>query len=154
MPIIAIGVVITIVGVISLFGNTILGIGLILGGPLLWTNSYGIQIDPKTNKYREYGSIYGIKKGTWKPLDALPFITILKGRSGWTVYSRSNRSTVDVEDCFEVYLLNQSHRKKVLVTKMEDKTKAEAYALELAALTDKSVVRFNPVLSEKTRARR
>lgn len=154
MPILIVGVTATIAGLVTAIQTPLLGIGLALIGSFIWSSSYGIQINVDQNKFREYASMFGIKYGEWKALEKTPFISVVKGRSGMTVYSRSNRSTSVIDDRYEVCLLNNSHRKRVVIQKFEDKSKALEYANQIASKLDKSVVQFNPVVSQKTKSRR
>jgi hypothetical protein len=154
MPIVIAGVAVTLAGIFATIENPLLGAGIVLLGSFMWSSSYGIQIDVEQNKFREYASIFGIKYGEWKSLDKTPFISIVKGRSGMTVYSRSNRSTSVVDDRYEVCLLNNSHRARVVIQKFENKNTAMNYANEIASKLDKTVVQFNPVVSQKTKSRR
>jgi hypothetical protein len=153
-PIIIAGVAVTLAGLITIMESPILGIGIALAGSFIWSGSYGIQIDVEQNKFREYASMFGIKYGEWKSLEKTPFISVVKGRSGMTVYSRSNRSTSVIDNRFEVCLLNSSHRTRVVIQKFKDKSQAMEYANEIASKLNKSVVQYNPVVSQKTKSRR
>ncbi|MDX2361944.1 MAG: hypothetical protein QNK23_14130 [Crocinitomicaceae bacterium] len=154
VPIVIVGVVITLAGILAAIESPILGIVLVLVGPFFWSGLYGTQIDKSNNRFREYGSMYGVKSGQWKPLDKMPYLTVLKGKSGMTVYSRSNRSTSIIDDRYEVCLLNQSHRTRTTVKKFETKQEAMNYCTTLADDLNKEVVMYNPAVSEKTRSRR
>lgn len=154
LPIMIGGVLLTLAGAISVIENPIIGIIMFLIGPFFWSSSYGFQININQKKFREYGSIYGIKKGKWHSLDSTPFISVLKGKSGTKIYSMSNRSTVDLDDYYEVCLLNKSQRIRFVVQKFDSKELAIKYAEQISSKLDKRIVEFNPQLSEKTRKRR
>lgn len=85
-PVVIVGIAITLAGLVIVIQNPLLGIGITLAGSFLWSGSYGIQIDVEQDKFREYASMFGIKYGEWKSLDKTPFISIVKGKSGMTVY--------------------------------------------------------------------
>ena len=153
-PIILLGVVITLAGILALFENLILGAALVVIGPFFWSSSYGSQIDTINQRFREYGSFYGIKSGEWKSLDILPDISVIKSKEGMTVYSRSNRSTSYIEDKYNVCLLNKTHRKRMTVQKFDTFEQAKTHAQELAIKLKKKLVTVNPQVSEKTRNRR
>ena len=154
LPIIFGGGLLTLGGIITSIENPIIGLVMIAVGPFFWSSSYGIQIDPEQNRFREYGSFYGIKSGQWKPLDNVPFVSIVRGRSGTAVYSGTNKSTSIIDDRFQVCLLTSSHRSRIVVQKFEEKEEAEDYAKQLAFNLSKSFVQYNPVVSERTRNRR
>ena len=154
LPVIIIGSIISFVGVTSVFQATIFGVFLVPVGLFFVLSSYGSQIDPENHLYRTYVNFIGFKRGSWSSLNDLPFITVLKSRRGMAFYSQTNRSTSLIDDSFEVYLLNESHRMKFLIQKFETNELAAKYAEELSKQIDKEKVRYNPVVSEKTRLRR
>ena len=55
---------------------------------------------------------------------------------------------------YNVYLLNQNHRTKVLVARFESPQEAAKAAEELGAALNWSIVNYRPKISAKTRARR
>jgi len=152
--ILLVGGVFIIAGLASLITTPFLGVGLIIAGIFVLSSSYGSQIDTESKKFREYGSMFGVKRGEWKPLEKMPYISVLKGRTGMRVYSSSNRSTSAINDRYEVYLLNESHRKKCLIQKFEDTKHARKFAEELASRINVSLVQYSPVVSQKSRSRR
>ena len=84
----------------------------------------------------------------------MPYLTVLRGKSGTTIYSQSNRSTTFVEERYEVCLLNESHRKKVVVKKFETEQAALEYCKTISGELNREIVTYNPVVSEATRNRR
>jgi hypothetical protein len=153
-PLIIVGVIAIIGSVLIILTNPILAIILLLVGLFLCTSSYGTEIDVTNKKYREYGSIYGLKSGSWFDLNTMPYLAILKSRSGYTMYSRSNRSTTNINDFYDVCLLNQSHRKKVVLMKFKSIEAALKVAGNLESQLGVELTQFNPVISEKTANRR
>lgn len=149
-----VGVIAVLGSVIEMFTNPIIAIILLLVGLFICTSSYGTEIDVTNKKYREYGSIYGLKRGSWFDLKTMPYIAILRSRSGYRMYSTSNRSTNDTNDFYDVCLLNQSHRKKVVLMKFKSKDEALKYASKLESPLGLVLTQFNPVISEKTATRR
>jgi hypothetical protein len=153
-PIIIGGVVLTIIGLISAIENPLIGLFLVIIGSFFWSGSYGFQINPETDKFREYGSFYGIRSGKWKPLNSTPFISILRGKSGTRIHSMSNRSTADINEFHQVCLLSETHRTRYTVKKFKSKEQALEYAESLSSQLNKPIVKFNPVVSQRTRNRR
>lgn len=145
---------ITFLGIGGLFTEPILGVAGILIGAFFWSSSYGIDIELKEKKFREYSSAYGLKSGKWKSLDKLPFITVMVVRESMAIHSRSNNSTITTDTKIGVYLLTNSHRGKILVQKFEKNQEAKKYAESLSKRMKKEIVQYSPVISEKTRARR
>lgn len=151
-PIVIVSVVITIAGIVEINENPILGIGLTLFCAFFWSSSYGVQIDISSQRLREYTSMYGIKKGNWKPLNNLPYITVIKSKSGMKTYSRSNRSTSYIEDMYEVCLLSENHRQKVPVKKFDTIEDAKSYSQDLAKELNKNIVVYKPSQNSKIRS--
>ena len=149
-----VGVIAVLGSVIEMFTNPIIAIILLLVGLFICTSSYGTEIDVTNKKYREYGSIYGLKRGSWFDSNTIPFIAILRSRSGYRMYSTSNRSTTDTTDFYDVCLLNQSHRKKVVLMKFKSKDEALKFASNMESQLGVVLTQFNPVISEKTATRR
>ncbi len=148
------GAFLLLAGLISLFEIWYLGLAFILISGFFLTASYGSEIDIQNGKFREYGSIYFIKRGKWIALDKLPEITVKKSRDGMTIHSRTNHSTTLIDNRFEVCLLSATHRTKCLVQKFDSKDEATVFAHKLANQLNKSLVQYQPQLSDKTRARR
>lgn len=153
MPIVLVASIVTILGAVNSFESPIFGIALIFASIFVWSSDYGIQIKVNEKQYREYGSVFGIKRGEWEPLESLPFLTVLKNREGMTVYSKSNRSTTNIDEKYCVYMLNATHRKKVLVQKFDTKDLAIDNAKKISVQLNKEFVEYNPVLMEGTRSR-
>ena len=149
-----VGVIAVLGSVIEMFTNPIIAIILLLVGLFICTSSYGTEIDVTNKKYREYGSIYGLKRGSWFDLKTMPYIAILRSRSGYRMYSTSNRSTTDTTDFYDVCLLNQSHRKKVVLMKFKSNDEALKFASNMESQLGVVLTQFNPVISEKTATRR
>ena len=77
---------------LALFLNNIAAatILMIIGLTLL-TGFYGVQINTKAARYREFYSMFGIKKGTWHHYKSIEEIFINSTLETETVYSSSNR---------------------------------------------------------------
>jgi hypothetical protein len=118
------------------------------------TSSYGTEIDIENKKFREYGSAFGIKSGKWNSMKALPFLSLMTSRSGHSVYSRTNHSTTDVDDYYDVCLLNQNHRTKIVIQKFTAKKEATEFINDFSSKLNKPIVAFNPPISQKTLNRR
>ena len=161
-PVIAVGILISTIGLLFLtiflpsFILVFLPLGILISavGAFFWSSTYGFQLDTTTNNFREYGSVYGIKRGEWKSLDKYPFITVLKSRMGATLYTRNHSSITLIEDAYEITLLSSTHRTKVVVQKFKKIETAKINAEKFASEFDKEIVKFNPQVSEATMKRR
>ena len=154
MPLIIIGYVAILGGFVTLFENPIVGLLMLFVGGFIALSTHGTQINTITKQYRGYGSYYGIKTGEWKPLEDFPFLSVLSGRSGQTVYDMTNQSTTSITNYVNVCLLSPDHRKRVVIQKFESAEPATEYAKTLSTILEVPIVRFNPPISEKTLKRR
>lgn len=154
MPIIYIAGILILFGLIACIQSLFAGLFIIISASFVLSCSYGTEIDLEKQIFREYSSIFGLKKGNWTPLEKLPFITVLMGREGLTMYSRSNRSTTSIDDRYGIYFLSETHRTKVLLQKFSTSLIAMDHAKILSQKLNKEIVKFSPVVSEKTQQRR
>ncbi len=153
-PVLFVSIVFSLFAVFISYNEPIFGIIILLISSFFWSASYGIEINIRAKKYREYSSAFGLKWGNWLSLDKLPFVSIMTVREGMTVFSRTNQSTTLVENKFGIYLLSNSHREKVLIRKFNDDKDAKEFLKDAATKLSKEVVQYNPVISAKTRKRR
>lgn len=132
----------------------ILGGLTLIFGSFLSLSSYGSEIDTKNQKFREYGSMFGVKRGKWENLSAMPFIGVFKSKSGYLIYSRTSMSTTDFDNHYEVCLMTASHRKRIVVQKFKTKNDALNFAHFLENRIDSKLMEYNPRQGEHTKHRR
>jgi len=154
VPILLIAGLFALAGIVSAVEIPLIGLALISISSIIWSGSYGFEINSKDSTYREYVSIIGIRRGQWFSLEKFPFVAILKVREGTVMYSQTNRSNTLIDDSFGVYLLTSSHRKRVLIKKLDTRIRAERYIGEIAPLINKEITNFSPKLTQKTKMRR
>jgi hypothetical protein len=152
--IISVGIAFSLFGFLMLFEVWLIGLVLLAIGLFFSTSAYGIQIDVVESKFREYGSIIGIKYGKWQDLIQMPYLSIMSSRAGLRVYSRSNKSVSLASDQFNINLLSENHRKRVKVISFDNMDDAQIYGEELSGTLHTGIVKFNPPISEKTLNRR
>jgi len=139
-PVYIFGIVLSIIGIGACFSSPVLGVILILVGAFVWSNYFGMEIDTRNQTYREYSSAFGMKYGSWLPMNTLPYVSVLMIKEGMTVYSRSNRSTTISEERYGAYFLSKNHREKILIGKYDKKEEAMNFAQELASVLQKDLV--------------
>lgn len=154
IPVVIVGAVIGVLGLLTLLIAPIVGALMAGFGGFIATSSYGFQLDKKRNRCREYTSVFWIKRGTWINLDNLPDVSILSGKSGFVVRSMSNRATDSTTVNYTVYLLSKTHRTKVMVKKFEDRSLAQEFAEGLAISLNRDLKKYSPAVSAKTMRRR
>ena len=131
--------------------SPILGLLVLILGSFLGTSSYGSEIDVINNRFREYGSVFGIKKGKWFNLNSMPFLGIFKSRSGYLIYGRSTNSTTVIDDYFDVCLMSNSHRKRIVLQKFKTKEEALNFTEMLEKKIEVKLTTFNPLLSKNNK---
>lgn len=144
----------SVAGIVAVFENPLLGIGLIVVGSFFWSSSYGSQIDFDKGVFREFGTIFGIKRGEWKKLEKLKDVTILVGQQKTAIMANVVQVGTSTDDRYEVCLLNESHRVRIVIQKYKDLEEAKTFAASLATKMNGSVVKYSPAISQKTRNRR
>lgn len=111
--------------------SPIIGLLILVVGAILGLSSYGSEIDVTNRKLREYQSKFGIKSGKWQDLNTKPYLGIFKSRSGYLIYSRSTNSTTDIDDYYDVCLMNASYRRRIVLQKFKSKNEALNFAHKL-----------------------
>lgn len=157
---IVLGVALMFMGIMMILSSMIaamfIGVGVFLAGSMLSTSTSGVQVDFTNELYREYSTFLFIKMGKWKPLNYFPYVSVMKA-------NKSNRAsditglnrTVTTNENLGIYLLNKTHRKKLLIKRVGmDMEKAKQEAKQFAERTDKDVVRFNPKVVSRRRTAR
>jgi len=135
----------------SLFGSIFqLLIGVFLAFTSVW-----IEIDIERNMYKRYTNYFGfIKSGKWKSLERYTDLAILKIKEAVEYASRSNRTTKQSKNVYNVCLLDSTHRLRIVLYKAEKFVEAEKYAKNIMTKLDVKYTQYNPKISEKTRLRR
>jgi len=139
---------------ILVFLNFIAGfIFLILGLNIAFATS-GIQIDPNKRLLRSYYGLFGLRFGKWESLDDYKYLSVLQTRESTSTYSRSNRDITVTDLWFDICLLNENHRVKLIVKRLKSIEEAIKEIKVLSEAMGFRVVKYNPEVSEATKAKR
>jgi hypothetical protein len=113
---------------------TLIFIGLIslLLGLFLATAKNGIILDQENNKYKKTVFFLGLELGNWKSLSHFTDISILSFNKGITALSRGQRATTFSNKVFEVYMLTENHRERIILKRYKQEDKATVSAQDLA----------------------
>lgn len=121
----SLGIILIIAGLWNIFYNPIIGIVVILiSAPFLLVH-YGVAIDNKEYKLKEYFNILGIKLGQWKDIDnaqAVQIIEVDESQRMWvssisrTSYKKTYKLYLSLED---EHIFIMSGSKKKLMTYAE-----------------------------------
>ena len=114
-PVVYAGYVIILLGITaSIFGG-ILGLFLALIATLVSFARNYTEIDLSERSIREYNKLLFLDFGGKKSLDNYKSISILGRTIAYSVLSRGMRSSSDKDKFYDVCLLNQTHRQKLVV---------------------------------------
>lgn len=141
-------------GFLCLLGKPLLGLFILIIGLLIAFSTQGSEIHIGENKYRLYTKYLIFKTGSWKSIDKFKQITIISSRLSSSTFSRGNRRLTNTEQCFDVVLLNKTHRKKLVLSRFKDKNEAKKSLKLFETKLGLAVSTFNPVISEKTKQRK
>lgn len=149
-----IGYIVLLLSIGGTFINPMaLVIGLMVSGVVSFSSA-GVLIDFERHRVRQYTSFFMIRSGKWRSLSDIPYVTVVFAEETSSIASQSNRTTEIKKVYFSVYLLNQTHRFKILAKHTTKKEEAVKFAEFLAEKLNIEFTVYNPVLSEQTRARR
>ncbi|MBX2979804.1 MAG: hypothetical protein KF905_10950 [Flavobacteriales bacterium] len=112
----------------------------------------GTEINLEHTRIREYGSLFGLRRGKWKPLAPFSAIVILGKRRVSTMYSRGQVALDQVERNHDVTLVDATHRKKFLLKACDSIEEARVLAEQVATFTGFPIERYAPRrISERRR---
>ena len=109
----------------------------------------------ETEKGKTYSRIYGYPFGKWVPIDGFPYVTVLAKSYKNAISSRTNITVnFDSDMFYEINLLNKTHRVKHFIKSYESIEEATKEMKRLAANLGVQVVKYAPLVSQKTKDRR
>lgn len=124
-------------------------------GVILLSHNSGLELDFENQKYRQYSSFFGKKKGEWLSLASYTALIILR-KDGKTnlVATRSTFSSTLRYNEYQVFLTDHTHRKRLYLKHFDTHEQARKFALDFMEKTGIPLERFDPVISQQTRNRR
>jgi hypothetical protein len=124
-------------------------------GVILLSHNNGRELDFENQKYRQYHSFFGKKRGDWLSLASYSTLIILR-KDGKTNLS-TTRSTISSSlrhNEYQVFLTDSSHRKRLYLKHFDTPEQARKYALGFMEKTGIPLEKYNPLISTETRNRR
>lgn len=113
-----------------------------------------LSYNMSSNRDSAKWEVTNIKEIDKVKLDMFPEVCLLIQTANRSTVSRSNRRTTEGLKLYSVYLLSSTHRKKLKVFSSEYKQKSKTELVRISEEYNKSIVRYSPQISEKTRSRR
>ena len=122
----------------------------------LWgvTAQRGTTLRSADQKMFRYYSVYGIPLGSWEPIVPNAAVVILGEQQSVRQTSYAGVMRYQEREGFALYLVNGSHREKVLLARVAVRDELDAYVKVLEEEFKLKLVRFSPAISAKTKARR
>ena len=122
----------------------------------LWgvTARRGTTLRSADQKMFRYYSVYGIPLGSWEPIVPNAAVVILGEQQSVRQTSYAGVMRYQEREGFALYLVNGSHREKVLLARVAVRDELDAYVKVLEEEFNLKLVRFSPAISAKTKARR
>jgi hypothetical protein len=142
-------------GLLSIAFIPLIGLFLFLVGGFIGFGVSGVMLYPSEALYQEYIGLFGLRYGKKKSYLQYPYLSVMRTKVTSSAYSRSNRSAVTGADLYyDVYLLSESHRERILLRRYSSQFEAKEKAQELGVVLSKKVVMYNPKVSAETQKRR
>jgi hypothetical protein len=104
----------------------------------------GVDISYENRSYKEFMKIYGLKMGSWKPIDKYTDVSILTLSEAFRANSRGGAQTDYVEMKTGVYFLTPTHRTRILIAYAKDGKDAVSIGELLSKKINMDLKRFNP----------
>ncbi len=149
------GYILMLMGALLILAYPIAGTSFMIVGTFLSFTKNGMLFNPANKTYRGYTSYLGIKMGKWQPYSSYPYLAILRRTISKSSTSRMGVSKeVGRDTYFDIFLLNKTHRVKLLINRQKGQDEAKQLARDLAQKLEVEYVAYKPVLSAKTRGMR
>lgn len=149
---IVVGYLLMLIGLLILLTNLIVGLALAGIGSFLSFARNGIEFNPTERLYKSYTSYSGLKMGQWKSYKSYPHLAILRRTIARSRTSRMGVSREVGRDIYyDIFLLDKSHRAKLLVSRQNNPEEAKRKARLLTEHLKVEYVAYNPQLSARTR---
>ena len=114
----------------------------------------GTTLRSADQKMFRYYSVYGIPLGSWEPIVPNAAVVILGEQQFVRQTSYAGVMRYQEREGFALYLVNASHREKVLLARVLRRDELDAYVKVLEEEFNLKLVRFSPAISAKTKGRR
>jgi hypothetical protein len=126
-----VALIFTIAGILIAFVNVFVGITIAIGGVLVVTTHYRIEVDFNRGTYRDYTWIVGIKSGETARFDRIEYIFINKNKVSQTLSGHVTSANIRRYD-YNGYL-KFSETQKIHLRSDESKTKLVRHMQFIAA---------------------
>ncbi|MDA9367657.1 hypothetical protein OAQ90_00545 [Schleiferiaceae bacterium] len=122
----------------------------------LWgvTARRGTTLRSTDQKMFRYYSVYGIHLGSWEPITPNAGVVVLGEQQSVRQTSYAGVMRYQEHTGVALYLVNASHREKVLLARVVKRDELDPYVKVLEEEFKLKLVRFSPAISAKTKARR
>lgn len=127
-----------------IFISTVTGIFLLLVGFVLATSTDGTQIDTEKHRIRRYSGPFGIPVlGRWEDIQDHAGLVVIPVKRYFTVWSRSNRSSVSDELDYRVFLTGNDRKARFALLKRPSREAAVAEMDRLSGILHLPVMKID-----------
>jgi hypothetical protein len=153
--IIVLGYLIILFGVIEINTSIFIGLGVVALGLWLAMTKSVLQLDVAKQQMRVAPYLFGFFIARWVSIETYKELTLLGSRINERTYGGMSTQHIDTMDVgYDICLLGPGHRKKLVLDRYDSREKAETIMAEISLYLKKDVVKYNPIISKGTRARR
>lgn len=137
-------------------GLFIVGLLVLLIASYFSFSFYGVAINKEKTLIKEYISPLGLgfKIGKEKNLQQFPYLTLISRNLSSKTYGMSSFSYTDRERVYDICLLNNNHRQKIVIKRLYSREKMHDEINYLVNLLDKKKVKYTPTLSEASKLKK
>jgi hypothetical protein len=154
-PLVLLGYIGILFGLLGLRESILTGLTISTVSALISFNQGTLVIDVVNQRLKNYPFLFGLKLGSWISIKPYTEIAVLRMNvSERTFGGRTNKSVIDKKVFFDIYLLDSSHTKKLVINRYTDYESAIEVAESLAAQISKRFTKYNPVRTNSTKRRR
>ena len=114
----------------------------------------GSTLRSADQKMFRYYSVYGIPLGSWEPIEPNAAVVILGEQQSVRQTSYAGVMRYQEREGFALYVVNASHREKVLLARAAVSDELDVDVKVLEEEFNLKLVRYSPAISAKTKARR
>ena len=115
------GYVSIIMGIIFLYENVIVGVGIIAIACFVVFMPCGMQFNINDKLYKNYFSILGMKMGKWKSYKSYRCITVLTKYMTETTYGGATPISITTrKPYYDLYLLSDTPKEKLLLKRFKN----------------------------------
>jgi hypothetical protein len=141
------GWILIVAGLITAYLQSPIALLISVVGVMMALLKKFVHIDTERHRIRISKSFTSyLPRGKWHGLQNYPFVTLIRRvlSSSVTNYGGQQSGSTGSNTYYDVLLLSNSHRSKIVINRLMDKDAAWSYAEEMARVLAREVVPYKP----------